>query len=721
MRLSRYLRVVLTTGLTFLVVAALAAPAGGDAAGRSAIAPVLGAPDCLPTPEQPTGWRGDGNGRYPAADPPVTWGRASKAIEELGAQVRKPKPEDKGQPVPEGVIRGWLTLGPVHIPEGKSAKDDFGTDEAKLAPDAGDKLGDLEWKAVAIDTSWLHFWPMYNKAVPSATGVVAYAHTWIYSAEGKPVFLNVMLSSTAKIWLNGKDLGVFGANGSRVPLALDKGWNRLLLRVAPLLTTDWSKGVMQWHFNAAFFGTERSAFESRNILWSTPMPDNGPGVGSPILVGDKLFVPAEASALLCASAVDGKVLWARSCTYADAATPEERQTNADVFAEVEPLATRVRESLQAYCDAPGKYVADAKSRAERIADERKINTLMKKVDPVKYGGQSNGEAGESAPTPVSDGRHVYVLYGSGLVACYDLEGNRTWATVIGTRHNEHGYCASPCLVDGKVIIKASSYLGAVALDGKTGAVVTPVPLWKSKGLAMMSSPLPVTAGGEKLVVQSFGVITRAKDGKILEQTFTPPYYNIGDYVSPTVEGRVICSSLLGKGGGMRFVFQTLPDTIGDPLVMADAKECEYDVRAFPCWFSYDHCASPLLYQGLAYAVSVDGVLTVMDAATGKVVYQKMLDLSPLMYHNGPIVRAGCSSSPTLGGKYIYIWDDQGATVVIEPGRTFKQVARNRIEQLWFRYGPERNECTISNPVFRGHKLFYRGEVNLYCIGEKDGD
>jgi len=141
------------------------------------------------------------------------------------------------------------------------------------------------------------------------------------------------------------------------------------------------------------------------------------------------------------------------------------------------------------------------------------------------------------------------------------------------------------------------------------------------------------------------------------------------------------------------------------------------MRDFPCWFSYDQCASPLLYQGLAYILSVEGILTVIDYAKGEVVYQKILDLAPYMIHGG-IIRGGCSSCPTLGGKYIYIWDNQGTTVVIEPGRTFKQVARNRIEQLWYSYGsPVRNECMMSNPVFSGKQIFVRTEANIYCIGD----
>lgn len=704
---------IITSELLILLLFRFIALCAGEAA-----APQLGSADFQASPERPYGWRGDGNGRFPGAEPPLTWERLSKAVKDLSTQGKKPKPDDKGKPMPEGVIRNWLTLGPVPIPAGKAVKDDFGTDEAKLNPDEGEKSGELEWKTVSLDTSWLNFWPMYNKLTKDGKGFVAYACTWIYSGEGKPVYMNAMLSATGKFWLNGKDLGTFNANGSRIKLPFEKGWNRLLLRVAPIGDTGWSKGVVQWHFNAAFFGTEQDTFESKNILWSTRALDNGPGVGSPILAGGKLLMTTEGGGLVCIDAKDGKVLWAKSSSYADAATAEERKKNPDVFTEVDALTAKINDSLRAYCDSPDKYAADAKLSAG-LAGCGKINALLQKMDHEKYPGQSGGEAGEAAPTPMTDGQNVYALHGSGVVACFDLSGNRKWTSVVGLKNSEHGYHASPCLIDGKIVIKTQNYTGAVALDCKTGELRMPMPLWKTKGLGMCSSPLPLTVGGEKLVVQSFAVLTRVKDGKILSQAFTPPYYNIPDYVSPTVEDRTICSYVLAKTvGGTRFAFQTLPDTITDTVVMKDTKECEYDVKAFPCWFSYDHCASPLLYQGLAYVLSVDGVLTVLDAAKGEVVYQKLLDFSPLMYHNGPIVRAGCSASPALAGKYIYVWDDQGTALIIEPGRTFKQVARNRIEQLYFRYGPERNECTVSSPIFSGSKLFYRGEVNLYCIGEK---
>lgn len=690
---------------------------GGDAG------PALGSPDFRPSPEHPFGWRADGSGRFPAAEPPLTWGRQSKSIKTLRAQTGKPKSTETGNPTDDGVVHKWLTLGPIPIPAEKTDKDDY-INEPTLQPDDGEKVGDLAWTPQTTETSYLDFWQLYGKTVPQeGKGFVAYAHTWLNSQDGKPLFLNIMITGPVKVWLNGKEVLTFGTKkdtlqyGKRIKLPMEKGWNRLLLRVARLDDTGWSKGAVKWHFNASLFGADPADGENTNIAWATPLPDNGPGVGSPILVGDKLFVPAETGQFICISAKDGHVLWARSTTCANAATPEERKANPEIFADIDKLTATVETALKNYCAAPEKYGApEEKLAVNPMEAERKIMTLMRKVDKEKYPNALGSEGGDAAPTPVSDGQCVYALYSSGVVTCFDLEGNRKWTTVLDVRHAEHGYCASPCLIDGKVIVNTQKSLGSVILDGKTGAVVKTVPVFKNPGMYCAASPVPVSIGGEKYFMHSIGVLVRAKDGQVVANNFPPPYMTWSDFASPTFEGPLTCSNVIEqKDGNFRWAFQTLPAAGGEPFAMKDVKDCEYDIKQFPTWMRYDHCASPLLYQGLAYMVSVDGVLTVIDAATAKVVYQKLLDLSPMMNHGPPVIRAGCSSSPTLAGKHIYIWDDQGAAVVIEPGREFKQLAHNRIDRIYFQWGPSRNECFISCPIFSGKRMFMRGEAYLYCI------
>ena len=46
----------------------------------------------------------------------------------------------------------------------------------------------------------------------------------------------------------------------------------------------------------------------------------------------------------------------------------------------------------------------------------------------------------------------------------------------------------------------------------------------------------------------------------------------------------------------------------------------------------------------------------------------------------------------------------GTVIVLEADRTYKEVARNKMEKFW------------STPVFLGSRIYLRGKKTLYCIG-----
>ncbi|MHC4715206.1 MAG: hypothetical protein ACYTAN_18370, partial [Planctomycetota bacterium] len=87
--------------------------------------------------------------------------------------------------------------------------------------------------------------------------------------------------------------------------------------------------------------------------------------------------------------------------------------------------------------------------------------------------------------------------------------------------------------------------------------------------------------------------------------------------------------------------------------------------------------------------------SVLDAETGETVYVKDLDLG-----KGTVYQ-----SITLGGDRIFISSEGGRTIVIEPGREYREVARNDLEPF--------RAC----PVFVGSRMYIRGHKNLYCIGK----
>ena len=123
---------------------------------------------------------------------------------------------------------------------------------------------------------------------------------------------------------------------------------------------------------------------------------------------------------------------------------------------------------------------------------------------------------------------------------------------------------------------------------------------------------------------------------------------------------------------------------------------------------------------------------VFDAVTMEFVYRKELPVDLFQAaHQGQYFGA----APTLAGGRIYLTGSTGVTLVIKPGRTYEELARNRIQFLahsgralgnyrYFRdnkkYCPEYVDNTMTaSPVFDGTRLFFRSEENLYCIEDRD--
>ena len=74
----------------------------------------------------------------------------------------------------------------------------------------------------------------------------------------------------------------------------------------------------------------------------------------------------------------------------------------------------------------------------------------------------------------------------------------------------------------------------------------------------------------------------------------------------------------------------------------------------------------MIDQGLAYLLNNAGVFTVMDVESGKAVCQKLLDLDPLQAHNEGAAR-GVGISLALAGGKLYVFGNNGAALVLEPG------------------------------------------------------
>lgn len=414
---------------------------------------------------------------------------------------------------------------------------------------------------------------------------------------------------------------------------------------------------------------------TKNVVWKTPMP--GYGVSHPVILGQRLFVCSEPATLLCLDKGSGKVLWEKTCQYSEAEVPKEVQKQLeDELAKVAEL-DRKQAAVQKELDAQFRSLKDTVTREEI---EKRVNPLRVKIEDLKKEKltltlaerytqpKQHTVAGYSAPTPVTDGADVFVEYGNGLVACYTLDGTRKWLKLVEHTTLTYAHSASPVLAGGRLIVH---FTALVALDPKTGDEVWRLPHPPSYG-----TPLAARIGDVAVVFTPKGVLVRAQDGKVLADKLGSCGAN-----SPTLHDGVV---YYAHANAMAFRLKDLSIEPGKTTAFWKGK-----VKSVGYGFS-----SPVVHDGLLYACNDQGVLSVLDAATGQSVYEERLNLGGSIY-----------PSISATGKYIYVSSDTGTTAVLQPGREFVELARNKLEP--FR----------SSLVFEGKRVYVRTEKQLYCIGE----
>ena len=356
--------------------------------------------------------------------------------------------------------------------------------------------------------------------------------------------------------------------------------------------------------------------EKKNILWKVSV---GSSYSSPVVVAGRIVLTSEGEKLTCIDIKTQKVLWERTNTFDD--LPKE------------------------------------------LGAKEKRNATS---------------CGFSTATPVTDGSYVWVSFGTGIVACYDLEGNRKWIVWFDNpQQSEYGRTASPLLVDGKLIVTVGFL---IALDPATGKT-----LWTCKeakegfGTAALMRP-----GQSTLAITSMGDVVRVSDGALLERALATCTYN-----SPVVAGNKVYF-----GDVKSFAFEMSAE--GGKIAFKKIWESELEGEFF---------ASPVIYDGILYVASNAGDFYALDAGTGNEIYKHQLDIASTAVMLG-MSPGNLYPSLAIAGGNIYVSNDMGQTLVVQPGKEFKQLAKNYVE-----------DRSGSNIVFDGQFVYLRGGEYLYCIGK----
>src|SRR5262249_24077337 len=221
-----------------------------------------------------------------------------------------------------------------------------------------------------------------------------------------------------------------------------------------------------------------------------------------------------------------------------------------------------------------------------------------------------GIVGFTTPTPVSDGKHVWVWCGTGVAACYDLDGKRRWITRVEAK--ELTYASSPALADGTLGVYLNKLVG---LDAETGKV-----RWEQKRIdGNYGAILAARIAGVPVFVNSYGHVIRASDGQVIYRernkegggsSWAPPVI-LGDVVYLPRYGikQVLVLDFTGATGD---TWEPKRTTIDVPEGTGRNPEGKMIDRPTP--------GSPLVVDDLLYLVDVYSTLYVFDLKAKKMLY-----------------------------------------------------------------------------------------------------
>lgn len=409
------------------------------------------------------------------------------------------------------------------------------------------------------------------------------------------------------------------------------------------------RGNNQGHYQGEGFPTAWS--NGHNIAWNTEMP--GWGLSQPIAVGDVVVTTVEPDLVVGVDAKTGKILWQRELNpfvFSGMIEDEQHARKAlCILRQCDFLTLKpdtrgnvwTAEKHQSYY-VPMRW---AQRRAKLINEATKVfpEFGLKPIDPAEVdrqiqGGVDMGDVkiinaairavdaesqkiyneigkrgrfftlnpwpqyiGPTMPTPVTDGKRIFVSMGQGQVACLDAAGNILWKTFMPRQANtivgHEGIVPSSILVDGKLLVHLKNDLEA--LDATTGKSLWRVQIGDpSKVWKWCSTGAILDLNGTLVYVSGKSPIFRLSDGHRMCDGFTDTagrsIYPIGSEQggsSVLTDGKDTVFILVGGNTGVQTYAVRLhldaPDRVRGEVLWGSEK-----ARAMN--------ASPLLFDGHIY-------------------------------------------------------------------------------------------------------------------------
>jgi outer membrane protein assembly factor BamB len=291
--------------------------------------------------------------------------------------------------------------------------------------------------------------------------------------------------------------------------------------------------------------------------------------------------------------------------------------------------------------------------------------------------QCHPKTSMAAPTPVTDGRHVYVLFATGDLAAFNRDGDLLWYRALQRDYpeitNQVGMAASPVLAGDTLLLPLENAGDSFALgvDVKTGRN-----RWKVSRRREINWVTPTVTrfrGKTAALFQTASEITAydADNGDILWMFKND---KLGSVPSP-----VLVDDLVIVPGEPSVALRILGD--GNPELVWKSRRLK---AAY---------ASPVVYKGRIYAMTDIGVAC-LDASNGKLIWSERLG-------------HGFSASPVVADGKLYVAKEDGDTSIVELGEKPKIIANNDLK-----------ETLLATPAIANGAIYLRTEKHLYCIAAK---
>lgn len=438
----------------------------------------------------------------------------------------------------------------------------------------------------------------------------------------------------------------------------------LLLWVVPLShARDWPqfRGPSASGVADGTTPTTWDAASGKNVKWKTPVP--GLGLSSPVIFGDRLYVTTAVK--------EGEEQKLRVGLYGDIRPVEENDTM--LF----------------------KVVCLDRNTGKRLWEQ----TAHKGVPKIKRHPKSS----HANPSVAADARHVVAFFGSDGLYCYDHEGKLLWKKDLGVLDSGYfqvpaaqwGFASSPVIHDGKVIVQCDvqkdSFLAAYnASDGAE--------IWRTprRDLPTWSTPTvyqPKDAGVTQVICNGFNEMA-GYDFVTGKQIWRLRKGGDIPVPTPVVDHKNGLIFLTSAHGPQSPIFAVRTSARGD-VTLAEGKDAS-DAIAWSRKRGGNYMQTPVLYGDELYCCRDNGVLTCLDAKTGKEHYSQRLE--------GGV---GFTASPVAADGKVYFTSEDGQVHVIKAGTRFESLAVNPL-----------GEVSMSSPAISKGVLFFRTQSQVIAVEGK---